>query len=78
MRGRILEGIVVSNHMRGPVVILRDYHHFVPKYSRYERRHSRLRAHNPPCIEAETNDKVKVMECRPISKTVAFVVVEKN
>jgi small subunit ribosomal protein S17 len=78
VRGRILDGVVVSDRMKGTVVIHRDYHHFVPKYTRYERRHNRLRAHNPPCIEAETNDKVKVMECRPISKTVSFVVIEKN
>lgn len=36
-----------------------------------------MMAHNPPCIEAQVNDNVKIMECRPLSKSVAFVVIEK-
>jgi small subunit ribosomal protein S17 len=63
--------------MRGTIVVRRDYHHYVPKYLRYERRHRRISAHNPPCIEAQVNDTVKIMECRPLSKSVAFVVIEK-
>jgi len=39
---------------------------------------SRITAHNPPCIGAKTGDKVKIAECRPISKTKSFVVVEKE
>jgi small subunit ribosomal protein S17 len=34
-------------------------------------------AHNPPCIAAVTGDKVTIAECRPLSKEVNFVVVEK-
>jgi small subunit ribosomal protein S17 len=77
VRGRILEGVVVSDRMEGTVVIRRDYHHYIPKYMRYERRHSRLMAHNPPCIDVSPDDKVKVMECRPLSKAVSFVIIEK-
>jgi len=77
VRGRVIEGIVVSDKMDKTVIVRRDYMHYVPKYMRYERRHSRIPAHNPPCIDAKTGDKVKIMECRPISKTVSFVVVEK-
>jgi small subunit ribosomal protein S17 len=77
VRGRILEGHVVSDQMRGTIVIRRDYHYYSPKYERYERRHRRLRAHNPPCIEARVNDRVRIMECRPLSKSVSFVVIEK-
>ena len=78
VRGRLLEGVVVSDHMEGTVIVRRDYHHYVPKYLRYERRHSRIMAHNPPCIAAQVDDKVKIMECRPISKAVSFVVIEKT
>ncbi|MCD6529905.1 30S ribosomal protein S17 [Candidatus Bathyarchaeota archaeon] len=77
VRGKVLEGVVVSDKMDKTVIVRRDYLHYVPKYMRYERRHSRIPAHNPPCINAKTGDKVRIMECRPISKTVAFVVVEK-
>jgi len=34
-------------------------------------------AHSPPCLELSEGDRVRIAECRPISKEVAFVVVEK-
>ena len=77
VRGRILEGVVIDDQMKGAIVIKRDYHHYVPKYSRYERRHSHMVAHNPPCIDAKEGDRVIITETRPVSKTVSFVVVEK-
>ena len=77
VRGRVLEGVVVGDRMKGTVVVRRDYHHYVPKYMRYERRHSRIMAHNPPCIEAQVDDEVRIIECRPLSKSVSFVVIEK-
>jgi small subunit ribosomal protein S17 len=76
-RGRVLEGSVVSAKMDKTVIVERDYSQYVPKFLRYERRHSRIPSHNPPCIDAEEGDRVKIAECRPISKTVSFVVVEK-
>jgi len=77
IRGRVLEGIVVSAKMDKTVIVRRDYLHYVPKFKRYERRHSHIPAHNPPCINAKEGEKVRIAECRPISKTVSFVVVEK-
>ncbi|MEM2102863.1 MAG: 30S ribosomal protein S17 [Candidatus Bathyarchaeia archaeon] len=77
VRGRVLEGKVVSAKMERTVVVRRDYLHYVQKFKRYERRHGHLPAHNPPCLDVKEGDKVKIAECRPISKTVSFVVVEK-
>ena len=77
VRKRTFNGVVVSNGMRGAVVIRRDYHRYVSKYKRYERRHSSIPAHNPPCINAKKGDRVKITECRPLSKSVSFVVIEK-
>ncbi|HER54639.1 MAG TPA: 30S ribosomal protein S17, partial [Candidatus Bathyarchaeota archaeon] len=34
-------------------------------------------AHCPPCLDVKAGDKVRLAECRPISKTVGFVVIEK-
>jgi small subunit ribosomal protein S17 len=76
LRGKILEGIVVSAKAPKTVIVRRDYLHYIPKYERYERRHSRIAAHNPPCINAKEGEKVKIAECRPISKTKHFVVIE--
>jgi small subunit ribosomal protein S17 len=77
VRGQIIEGIVTSDKMMNTVVVKRDYMKFVPKYERYERRTGRYLAHNPPCIDAKTGDAVKIMECRPLSKTKSFVVIDK-
>jgi len=77
IRGRVLDGVVISAKMDKTVVIRRDYQFYVPKFKRYERRHSHLNAHNPPCLSAKEGERVRIAECRPISKTVSFVVVEK-
>jgi small subunit ribosomal protein S17 len=77
IRGRVLEGVVVSAKMDKTVTVKSDYLHYIPKFKRYERRHSRITCHNPPCMNAKEENRVKIAECRPISKTVSFVVVEK-
>ena len=77
IRGRIFEGVVATSKMDKTVIVEREYLQFSTKFVRYERRRSHLPSHNPPCIDAKEGDKVKVAECRPLSKTVSFVVVEK-
>ena len=77
VRGRIIEGVVVSAKAAKTAIVEREYFHYIPKYERSERRHSRIAAYNPECIDAKEGDRVKIAECRPLSKTKAFVVVEK-
>ena len=77
VRGQIFEGIVVSDKGHNTVVIKREIVRYIPKYERYEKR-TTMAAHNPSCIDAKVGDKVKIAECRPISKTKSFVVIEKT
>ena len=77
VRGRVVDGSVVSSKMDKTAIIRRNYLHYVRKYKRYERRHSHIPAHNPPCLNVKEGDRVKIAECRPIAKTVSFVIVEK-
>jgi small subunit ribosomal protein S17 len=77
IRGRVLEGVVVTSKMDKTVVVERDYLSYISKFMRYQRRRSRIPSHNPPCIDVKEGDRVMVAECRPVSKTVSFVVVEK-
>ena len=77
VRRKFLDGRVVSAKMTKTVTVERDYLQYVKKYTRYEKRRSRIMAHSPPCLEVHEGDRVKIAECRPISKEVAFVVVEK-
>lgn len=78
VRGQVLDGKVVSDKMDRTVVVERGYAEKIPKYERYERRSSKIHAHNPPCIDAKEGDKVKIGECRKLSKQKSFVVLEKE
>lgn len=75
VRGRITEGIVTSVKMHKTITFQTDYLALIKKYMRYERRRSKKHAHLPPCMDVKLGDTVKVMECRPLSKTVSFVVI---
>jgi len=75
VRGRVFQGSVRSAKSHSTVIVEWGYHRFVPKYERYERRKSRVPAHNPPCIHAREGDLVIAAECRHISKTKCFVIV---
>ncbi|KAG5929599.1 hypothetical protein E4U42_005304 [Claviceps africana] len=75
IRGRILTGTVVSTKMHRTLIIRREYLHFIPKYSRYEKRHKNLAAHVSPAFRVEEGDQVTVGQCRPLSKTVRFNVL---
>ena len=76
VRGSIITGKVVTDSMQHTVVVQRDYNRYVPKYERLERRSQKYHAHSPPCLKAKKGDDVRIMECRPLSKTVSYVVVE--
>lgn len=77
VRGRVFEGVVASSKMDKTVIVEREYLQFSTKFIRYERRRSHIPSHNPPCIDAKEGERVRIAECRPVSKTVSFVVVEK-
>lgn len=76
IRGTKINGKVVSDKAKNTVIVERQYIKYVPKYERYERRKTRIAAHNPPCITAKFGDKVVIGECRKLSKTKSFVVIE--
>ena len=75
-RGRVFTGTIVSSRMQKTVNVEWEWQNYLRKYERYEKRRSRVKAHNPSCINANEGDIVKIMECRPLSKTKNFVVVE--
>ena len=77
VRGRVLDGVVVSAKMDKTVIIERKNLQASSKFVRYERRHSHIPSHNPPCLDVKEGERVRIAECRPLSKTVSFVVVEK-
>ncbi len=76
VRGKLLSGRVISAKAKNMIVVSREYPHHVAKYQRYERSKSRVHAYLPECIEVTEGDEITIAECRPLSKTVSFVVIE--
>lgn len=74
---KTFEGKVVSDRAEKTVIVRWNYTRYISKYERYEKKHTRVAAYNPKCINAKRGDVVKIAECRPLSKTKTFVVIEK-
>ena len=75
LHGKTFTGTVIKKNPHKTVNVEWPRTFFVSKFERYAKRRSRVKAHNPPCIEAVVGDKVTIIETRPISKTKKFVVV---
>ena len=75
MKGRILKGIVKSHKMQRSIIVRRDYLHYVDKYKRFEKRHKNVPAHLSPCFRVKDGDIVTIGQCRPLSKTIRFMVL---
>jgi len=78
VRGQSINGVVDSVKMNRTVIVKRDYLKYEKKYERYTKRSSRYAVHAAPCMGLKVGDAVTIMECRPIAKTVSFVVIAKR
>lgn len=74
-RGRRFTGTVVSTKMAKTVTVEWERRKYIPKYQRYERRRTKVKAHDE--LGVKTGDIVEIAETRPISKTKNFLVVRK-
>jgi len=77
VHGAIIVGKVISSKASKTVTISYIYNAYIPKYERYEKKYTKVKAHNPECIDAKEGDTVRIIETRPLSKTKNFTVVEK-
>ena len=69
-------GRVVSTKGKHTAIIERDMTNYLSKYERWTKEKSKIPAHNPPCINADVGDMVRIGETRKISKTKAWTVLE--
>jgi small subunit ribosomal protein S17 len=76
IRGNVFEGKVISAKANKTVTVERELVQYIPKYERYKKIRSRVKAHNPTSINAKEGDLVRIGETRRISKTKSFVVME--
>lgn len=77
LRGRTFIGTVYGGDVHRTAKVEWERMFYLHKYERKERRRTRVKAHNPECVNAQTGDKVKIMECKPLSKTKKFVIINK-
>src|SRR3989338_779749 len=75
--GNIFTGVVSSTKMHHTASIEWAWRKYLTKYERYEMKRTKVKAHNTPCINAVEGDRVRIMRCRPLSKTKNFVIIEK-
>lgn len=76
VKNELIRGVVIKKDSTKSATIEWNRSRHVPKYERYEVRRSRMRVHNPPCIDAQVGQEVLVARTRPISKTKHHVIIK--
>ena len=77
-RGKTFKGIVVSKNEKR-IAIESERMVYIKKYERYAKSKAKIHARLPSCMEKniQIGDLVKIQECRPLSRIIHFVVIEK-
>lgn len=77
-RGRIFEGTVTKKF---PKRVAIEFERMIKirKYERYTKARTKIHARLPESMENEIKigDYIKIQECRPLSKLIHFIVIEK-
>jgi len=68
-------GRVVSDRMTQTIVVRVEEHRLHPQYRKHVTRHAKFHAHDPQ-QEANVGDLVRIEECRPLSRTKRWRLVE--
>ena len=76
VRGRMIEGVVVSDAMMRTVKVEREMLVRDKKFNRYYKKQTKVTAHNPDAVGAKEGDHVLLAETRPLSKTKHFTVLK--
>jgi len=77
MPRRILEGKVVGNKADKTISVLVERRYMHPVYKKYIKRTDKYAAHDEANICTD-GDRVSIEECRPISKSKKWIVVNRN
>ena len=75
VKNEMFTGKVIKKDISRSATITWNRSKYVPKYERYEVRQSKLRVHNPACIDAQIGQKVIAARTRPLSKTKHHIIL---
>jgi len=78
IRGKLFEGVVINAKAKHTVTLEKKSFINFSKFKRYGRSKNRIHAHVPSNLDVKEGDRVIAAECRPISKSVSFVIIEVN
>ncbi len=76
VKNELFKGKIIKKDISRSATIEWFRPYYVPKYERYETRRSRMRVHNPACIDAQVGDRVLVSRTRPLSKVKNHVILK--
>ncbi|MDX2145606.1 MAG: 30S ribosomal protein S17 [Rhodospirillaceae bacterium] len=77
MPKRILQGVVVSDKQDKTIVVRVERRIMHPIYKKFIRRSKKYAAHDPANV-CKTGDVVRIRECRPISKSKRWELVQEQ
>ena len=77
-RGKVFEGKVIKKFPKR-IAIEFERMVYVKKYERYSKSKTKIHARLPDCMsdKIQVGDLIKIRECRPLSKIIHFIVIEK-
>ena len=75
VKDELFRGKVVKKDINRSATIQWERSIYIKKYERYAVKRSRMRVHNPACIDAEVGQEVLVARTRPVSKTKNHVIL---
>ena len=76
IRGKLFDGKVTGAKAKQTITLTKDEPIYFSKFKRYARGKSTIHAHVPGCLDVASGDNVLTAECRPISKSVSYEVIE--
>ncbi len=76
VRGKLFDGKITGSKAKQTITLQKEAPVYFGKFKRYARGKSTIHAHVPNCIDVEIGNHVLTAECRPISKSISYVVVE--
>ncbi|HLD72333.1 MAG TPA: 30S ribosomal protein S17 [Candidatus Nanoarchaeia archaeon] len=76
VKKELFRGKIIKKDIGHTATVEWTRQYFVKKYERFEKRRSRIKVHNPTCINAEIGAEVLVAKTRPLSKTKHHVILK--
>lgn len=76
VKHEFLKGKIVKKDINRSATVEWFRMQYIPKYERYQVRRSRIRTHNPACINAAMGEEVLMAKTRPLSKTKNYVILQ--